>query len=146
MGRVLAGPGEACRHIGERSQDSFGAMAFSWFVNQFNWDFFAGRLWSTAAFRFTQMVRLGTHVVRRCKALQAAAWQRHARFEATQQVRSNCVFQVQNWARLPLRALVPRDFQGAFNVWDATFSGILVQRVSLISAFIIMNILRITNR
>ena len=44
---------------------------------------------------FTQMVRLETHVVRRCKALQAAAWQRHARFEATQQVRSNCVFQGQ---------------------------------------------------
>ena len=39
------------------------------------------------------MVRLETHVVRRCKALQAAAWQLHARFEATQQVRSNCVIQ-----------------------------------------------------
>ena len=42
---------------------------------------------------FTKKVRLETQVVRRCKALQAAAWQRHARFEATKQVRSNCVFQ-----------------------------------------------------
>ena len=41
------------------------------------------------------MVRLETHTVRRCKALQAAAWQRHAKLEATQQVRSNCVFQAE---------------------------------------------------
>ncbi len=40
------------------------------------------------------MVCLETQVVRRCKALQAAAWQCHARFEATPQVRSNCVSQV----------------------------------------------------
>ena len=40
------------------------------------------------------MVRLETQVVRRCKALQAAAWQRHAKFEVTQQVSTNCVFQV----------------------------------------------------
>jgi hypothetical protein len=46
-------------------------------------------------------VCLETHVVRRCKALQVAAWQRHARFEATQQVRSNCVFQVQHWWARP---------------------------------------------
>ena len=50
---------------------------------------------------FTQKVRLETHVVRRCKALQAAAWQRHARFEATQQVRSNCVFQGERMTGVP---------------------------------------------
>jgi hypothetical protein len=44
-------------------------------------------------FCFAQKIFLETQVVRRCKALQAAAWQRHARFEATPQMRSNCVFQ-----------------------------------------------------
>ena len=55
---------------------------------------------------FTKKVRLETQVVRRCKALQAAAWQRHARFEVTQQVRSNCVFQDEFLPRKPTLAPV----------------------------------------